>query len=366
MPGPASPSPSNGASPRPFTRRGRRRAPRLSRQPRRANARGRDEAVRRPAAAGMVPWLSDLLADPEGSVRDGRRALGRTSGRRAVDALMGAADRFPAQSLRWTPHAASDIDLDGLRGRARAPRRCGDRPGLRIEGDPQVSACRHRPGRRRGARSSGRGLPCPGDDRRPGGRGGASEPELRCKSIGFGRCITRTSAVPSGPAKAHPVKLSERFDRRYQQTPLAVPVPPGGSVPAVTPAAVSPSGPAAPPATQLAATQVIAVPSLPQPRSTQLSHAGRGEERDPCPCSPITPRRSTSKSKGHPSAAPAAHGGALGGKPNPGVTAVDRERLVEAPSTGVGPGPPGPLRDRDYRGDGQLPEQIRRAQGASS
>jgi hypothetical protein len=70
-------------------------------------------ALRLPEA---VPWLSDLLADPEESVRDAAaRALGRTGGRRAVDALIGAADRFPAQRLAVDiAHAASDIDLDGL------------------------------------------------------------------------------------------------------------------------------------------------------------------------------------------------------------------------------------------------------------
>jgi HEAT repeat protein len=63
-----------------------------------------------------VPWLSDLLADQDEGVRDeAARALGRTGGRRAVDALMAAVDRFPAQRLAVDiAHAASDIDLDGL------------------------------------------------------------------------------------------------------------------------------------------------------------------------------------------------------------------------------------------------------------
>ncbi len=70
-------------------------------------------ALRLPEA---VPWLSDLLVDGEESVRDAAaRALGRTGGRRAVEALMGAVDRFPAQRLSVDiAHAASDIDLDGL------------------------------------------------------------------------------------------------------------------------------------------------------------------------------------------------------------------------------------------------------------
>jgi HEAT repeat protein len=66
--------------------------------------------------AESVPWLSDLLADPDEAVREAAaRALGRTGGRRAVDALMGAVDRFPAQRLAVdVARAASDIDLDGL------------------------------------------------------------------------------------------------------------------------------------------------------------------------------------------------------------------------------------------------------------
>ena len=70
-------------------------------------------ALRLPEA---VPWLSDLLQDEDEGVRaEAARALGRTGGRRAVDALMGAVDRFPAQRLAVDlAHAASDIDLDGL------------------------------------------------------------------------------------------------------------------------------------------------------------------------------------------------------------------------------------------------------------
>jgi hypothetical protein len=66
--------------------------------------------------AESVPWLSDLLEDPEESVRDAAaQALGRTGGRRAVDALMSVADTFsPAKLAVDLAHAASDIDLDGL------------------------------------------------------------------------------------------------------------------------------------------------------------------------------------------------------------------------------------------------------------
>jgi len=73
--------------------------------------------------AEAVPWLSDLLNDPEESVRDAAaRALGRTGGRRAVEALMAAVDRFPGQRLAVDiAHAASDIDLDGLLRSERNP-----------------------------------------------------------------------------------------------------------------------------------------------------------------------------------------------------------------------------------------------------
>ena len=66
--------------------------------------------------ADAVPWLSDLLQDAEPTVRDAAAtALGRTGGRRAVDALMTAVDRFPAQRLAADiARGASDIDLDGL------------------------------------------------------------------------------------------------------------------------------------------------------------------------------------------------------------------------------------------------------------
>jgi HEAT repeat protein len=64
--------------------------------------------------ADAVPWLSDLLHDPEEPVREAAAsALGRTGGRRAVDALMAVAEEFPAQRLAVDiAHAASDIDLD--------------------------------------------------------------------------------------------------------------------------------------------------------------------------------------------------------------------------------------------------------------
>ena len=129
------------------------------------------------------------------------------------------------------------------------------------------------------------------------------------------------------------MKLSERFDRRYQQTPLAVPVPASPSAPpAAQPA--SPAGGAATPApTPLAATQVVAVPQpAPQEPATQLS-----------------PTLATAKNEIH--AQMLAHHTAqidinnragirrllqqlteehFRAKPNLGVTAADKERLVEA------------------------------------
>ena len=66
--------------------------------------------------AESVAWLSDLLSDPDEKVRiAAARALGRTGGRRAVDALMGVVDGFHPHRLALAiAHAASDIDLDGL------------------------------------------------------------------------------------------------------------------------------------------------------------------------------------------------------------------------------------------------------------
>ena len=66
--------------------------------------------------AESVAWLSDLLSDPDEKVRvAAARALGRTGGRRAVDALMGAVEDFPPHRLALAiAHGASDIDLDGL------------------------------------------------------------------------------------------------------------------------------------------------------------------------------------------------------------------------------------------------------------
>jgi pilus assembly protein CpaF len=127
------------------------------------------------------------------------------------------------------------------------------------------------------------------------------------------------------------VKLSERFDRRYQQTPVAVPVPPAGPAPpAPPPPAAGTPGPPAPP---LAATQVIAVPQPPQPEAA----------------SQLSPTLATAKNEIH--AMMLAHHTAqidinnragirrllqqlteehFRGKPNLGVTAADKERLVEA------------------------------------
>lgn len=66
--------------------------------------------------AESVSWLADLLVDPDEEVRDAAaRALGRTGGRRAVDALMSAVETIAPYRLAVAiAHAASDIDLDGL------------------------------------------------------------------------------------------------------------------------------------------------------------------------------------------------------------------------------------------------------------
>lgn len=83
------------------------------------------EAATRVAAARLcgalrlaeaVVWLADLLKDPEEEVRiAAARALGRTGGRRAVDALMAAVGDFPPHFVAaQVAHAASDVDLNEL------------------------------------------------------------------------------------------------------------------------------------------------------------------------------------------------------------------------------------------------------------
>ncbi len=66
--------------------------------------------------ADAVPWLADMLEDPdEGVRRAAATALGRTGGRRAVEALIGSAERFhPYELAANLARAASDIDLDQL------------------------------------------------------------------------------------------------------------------------------------------------------------------------------------------------------------------------------------------------------------
>jgi len=66
--------------------------------------------------ADAVAWLADLLEDPDEQVRRAVAvALGRTGGRRAVEALIGAAGRSHPHELAVNlARAASDIDLDGL------------------------------------------------------------------------------------------------------------------------------------------------------------------------------------------------------------------------------------------------------------
>jgi HEAT repeat protein len=63
-----------------------------------------------------VQWIGDLLGDPDGTVRDTAiRSLGHLGGRRAVDVLIGAANRVPLYRLAPAlADAASDIDVEAL------------------------------------------------------------------------------------------------------------------------------------------------------------------------------------------------------------------------------------------------------------
>lgn len=63
-----------------------------------------------------VPWLDDLLRDPSLKVRGAAmRALGQLGGRRAVEVLISAVDRFPQARLAIElSRAASDIDIEAL------------------------------------------------------------------------------------------------------------------------------------------------------------------------------------------------------------------------------------------------------------
>ncbi len=127
------------------------------------------------------------------------------------------------------------------------------------------------------------------------------------------------------------MKLSERFDRRYQQTPLAVPAPATGTPAPAAPAASSPA--AAPAATNTA--QVIPIPSAPSAPSSE-------------PAAKLTPVLATAKNEIH--AQLLSHHTAqidlnnrpgirrllqqlteehFRAKPGIGVTTADKERLVE-------------------------------------
>ena len=131
------------------------------------------------------------------------------------------------------------------------------------------------------------------------------------------------------------MKLSERFDRRYQQTPLATPVPPGAQ-PASAPAAPAPA-PAAPDGPPSNRAQVIQMPSA-QTAATQAPEAS----------TKLTPALAGAKNEIH--AQMLAHHTAqidlnnrpgirrllqqlteehFRAKPGLGVTTADKERLVE-------------------------------------
>ena len=63
-----------------------------------------------------VPWLGDLMDDPNPKVRDAAiRALGRSGGHRAVDILMAAVGRVSQQRLAIElSRAATDLDMEML------------------------------------------------------------------------------------------------------------------------------------------------------------------------------------------------------------------------------------------------------------
>lgn len=63
-----------------------------------------------------VPWIADLMGDADPQVRGtATRALGQLGGRRAVEILMGTADRVPLHRLAIAlSHAASDVDIEAL------------------------------------------------------------------------------------------------------------------------------------------------------------------------------------------------------------------------------------------------------------
>ena len=65
---------------------------------------------------GSVIWIEDLLQDKNPKVREAAiRALGLVGGRRAVEALMAAADKIPIHRLAIAlSMAASDLDIEAL------------------------------------------------------------------------------------------------------------------------------------------------------------------------------------------------------------------------------------------------------------
>jgi HEAT repeat protein len=65
---------------------------------------------------GSVIWIEDLLQDKNPKVREAAiRALGLVGGRRAVEALMAAADQIPIHRLAIAlSMAASDLDIEAL------------------------------------------------------------------------------------------------------------------------------------------------------------------------------------------------------------------------------------------------------------
>src|SRR5207247_1944565 len=139
-----------------------------------------------------------------------------------------------------SPETATRVAAAKLCGALRLAESVAWLSDLLSDPDEKVRIAAARPLGRSGRRRAVGGLPGPGHDRRPSGRGRASEPRSRSGFCGFGGSDPRTSALPSRRAESPDMKLSERFDRRYQQTPLAVPVPPGAQPPSA-PAAPAPA-----------------------------------------------------------------------------------------------------------------------------
>src|SRR5438876_3211157 len=113
--------------------------------------------------------------------------------------------------------------------------------------DQDRTLARDRPRQALAISGTGGGLPGSCDDPRRGRSRQASGPLWRPGRGGAGGGGQDPTALPAGGASR--MKLSERFDRRYQQTPLAtpvMPVPPSPNGPPLAPPASAPTAVAAP------------------------------------------------------------------------------------------------------------------------